>query len=543
MKITVAKNAGFCFGVRRALDITFKVRHRNPGVKIYTLGPIIHNPQVIKAFLNRGIGIIEDPLDPSLKPDDIVIVRAHGIAPEKKATLKARGIKVIDATCPMVLKVHSFIKRATKSCDVIVIIGDKDHPEVDGHLAMAGDKGKVIQGIEDANKTENVERMAVVAQTTFDVSLYKKIITILRGKAHAIDVFGTICESTTGRQKEVGNLAKNHDTFIVVGGRNSANTSRLEEIARSYGKRVIRIEAASELEGIDTKSMSKVAILAGASTPQWVIEECISMLKRVKTGPGLKQTALDHIAYSPICPSLGSLGLAMAAFVFCGLGYNWYILLSVFFLTFSSANRIRQPSQWIRWGICAGIANVFAYMSIGPKGLMLVASVAFLRPLLCIRDVEDYVRSIFGFIVFIIASIVVPLSLARATVHPAIIILGAYIATHYLGIEILKGLKDIERDSIQGKMSMARYLNEPKAILTIEYNIMGMALILFLSFPLKVTPALSYGLIPPLFFLAKGIDICTERRIFDSRLFNIYLQCLWLILPFMGLLWRVTMME
>lgn len=542
MKITVAQNAGFCFGVRRAIDITFRVRQMNPGVKIYTLGPIIHNPQVIKAFSTRGIGIIEDPLDPSLESGNIVIIRAHGIAPEKKAVLKKRGIKVIDATCPMVLKVHSFIKHAAKSCDVIVIIGDKDHPEVDGHLAMAKDKGRVIQGIEDAHKLENVEKMAVVAQTTFDVSLSKEIVAVLRNKAHTVDVFDTICESTTGRQKEVGTLAKNHDTFIVVGGRNSANTSRLEKIALSYGKRVLRIEAASELEGIDTRLIRKVAILAGASTPQWIIEECVSMLKKVEAGPGLKQTILDYIAYSPLCPALGSLGLAMAALIFCGLGYNWYILLSVFFLTFSSANKITEPSHWLRWGIYSLVAVIFAFIATGSKGFILVASVAFLRPLFCLRVVEDYVRSIFGLIVFIIVSIIVPLSLAKATMHSSILILGTYTVIHYLGIEILKGLKNVEKDSIQGIMSMARYIDEPKAILMLEYSIMIMALVLFLSFPLGVTPVLAYGLIPPLFFLAKGIDICTERRIFDNRVFNIYLQGLWLILPFMGILWLFTMM-
>ena len=141
MRITIARYAGFCFGVRRAIDITFKVRQKNPRKKIYTLGQIIHNPQVIEALKKRGIGIVHDIDDDRLKAGNIAIVRAHGIAPDKKQILQSRGVEVIDAACPMVLKVQSIIKKASKTADLVVIAGDKDHPEMDAHLGIAGDKG------------------------------------------------------------------------------------------------------------------------------------------------------------------------------------------------------------------------------------------------------------------------------------------------------------------------------------------------------------------------------------------------------------------
>jgi 4-hydroxy-3-methylbut-2-enyl diphosphate reductase len=141
MKITIARHAGFCFGVRRAIDVTFKIRQKNPGARIFTVGPIIHNPQVIDAISRRGIGIVNDILDPKLKSGDIAIIRAHGISPEKKGFLKERGVRVIDATCPMVLKVHAIIKKAAKNADAIAIVGDRDHPEMEAHLGVAGGKG------------------------------------------------------------------------------------------------------------------------------------------------------------------------------------------------------------------------------------------------------------------------------------------------------------------------------------------------------------------------------------------------------------------
>ncbi|HHO77232.1 MAG TPA: 4-hydroxy-3-methylbut-2-enyl diphosphate reductase, partial [Deltaproteobacteria bacterium] len=129
MKITIARYAGFCFGVRRAIDITFRVRQENPNKHIYTLGQIIHNPQVINTLKRRGIGIIHEINDDRLKSGDIAIVRAHGISPDKKQALEERGVNVIDAACPMVIKVQSIIKKAAKNVDLIVIVGDKNHPE------------------------------------------------------------------------------------------------------------------------------------------------------------------------------------------------------------------------------------------------------------------------------------------------------------------------------------------------------------------------------------------------------------------------------
>jgi 4-hydroxy-3-methylbut-2-enyl diphosphate reductase len=542
MKITIARHAGFCFGVRRAIDITFKVRQKNPGTRLFTVGPIIHNPQVIDALTRRGIGIINDILDPKLTAGDIAIIRAHGISPEKKSLLKERGVKVIDATCPMVLKVHAIIKKAAKNADAIAIIGDKDHPEMEAHLGVAQGRGRPIQTLEDAQNLAPVNRLAVVAQTTFDVGLFKEILKTLREKAEVIDVYDTICRSTVDRQKEVEDLANDHDTFIVIGGRNSANTKRLSEIAANQNRHVYKVESGEQLSNLDTADMHRVAIIAGASTPQWVIEECIDKLRSIDTHAGMQNALLNIVARSPLCPALGSMGVAMAAFVFCGQGYDWKVLLSTFFLAFASVNPMITVRQFVNWSIATGLSLAFGLIGTGLYGGLLIIGVALLRPLMNTIRMTDVLKSLASLVIFMLVSVIVPLGLTHARIAPGVILLAAFVALQYLGSEILIGLKNSERDAIIGRMSLARYLSEARGILFMEYAIMGLALILFLSFPLKIAPALAYGLLPALFFLAKGIDIYNDHLIFDNRLYTAYVRSLWLIVPFMGILWRFTMM-
>lgn len=543
MKVTIARYAGFCFGVRRAIDITFKVRQKNPDKKIYTLGQIIHNPQVIDALKHRGIGIVHDNDDSRLKPGDIAIVRAHGISPEKKKTLQERGIEVIDAACPMVLKVQTIIKKATKNADLVVIVGDKDHPEMDAHLGAAGEKGILVENVEDALKLPHVGRLAVVAQTTFDVAIYKDIIDVLKDKSDVLDISDTICRSTADRQSEVRDLANDHDIFIVIGGKDSANTKRLAEIATKEKRQVIKVETPDQLKDVSIPQSSKVAVIAGASTPHWVIEECIATLKSTHTHMGIENTVLNILATTPLLPSLGAMGIAMAALVFCGQAYEWKVLLTIFFLALASTGPHRKTSrQWPLWAVSTGIAISLALVSAGLVGSLLIIGISLLRPIIDVGGVKDYLRSIYGLVVFILISVIAPLSLTSSPLSPGILMLIAYVSIHYLGVEILLGLKNMERDAIIGRMSLARYVHEENSILILEYAIMGLALVLFLSFPLKIAPALAYGLLPALFFLAKGIDFYNEQVIFDNRMYTVYVQSLWAILPAMGILWKFTMM-
>jgi len=521
--------------------MVLKVRQKNPGVRIYTLGPIIHNPQVIDALKNRGIGSINNPSDPKLKHGDIVIIRAHGVSPGKRAILKTRGVNIVDATCPMVIKVHAIIKNASKDHERILIVGHKNHPEVESHLGVAGDKGVVIQDREDAYALPRVSSAAIVAQTTFDAGLFKEMVSILRQKVDKIDVFNTICESTVNRQKEVAMLAKKHDTFVVIGGRMSANTARLAEIARKHNKRVLRVESARELNNIEISSMDRIAVLAGASTPQWIIEECIDRLESVKKRLKLRQKLVEFLVESPLLSAIGSIGIAMATLVFVEGRFSLGQVIPIFFLSSAASRSISGALGWIMWTFCSVIAVSLGVVFFGGPGAALIGGIAVLRPLLCIRDPDAYLRSIYNLGMFILISMIVPLSTINKPIKFGIVLLLAYTVVHFMGSEILKGLKTIEMDSIKGRGSLVHYMGETKSILLLEYSIMILALALFLSYPLKISPALSYGLLAPLFFLAKGIDFYTDNTIFDTKLFTLYVDGLWLIVAFMAILWQLTM--
>jgi 4-hydroxybenzoate polyprenyltransferase len=203
---------------------------------------------------------------------------------------------------------------------------------------------------------------------------------------------------------------------------------------------------------------------------------------------------------------------------------------------------MRTVRQFFNWSISTGIAITLGLIGVGLTGGLLIAGIALLRPLMNTIAMQDYLKSLYSLVIFILISIIAPLGLVTAPIRPGILLLAAFVVVQYLGSDILIGLKNMERDAIMGRMSLARYLSENKGILFMEYTIMGLALILFLSFPLKITPALAYGLLPALFFLAKGIDIYNDHVIFDNRLYMVYVKSLWLILPFMGILWRFTMM-
>ncbi len=540
MKITIAKHAGFCFGVRRAIDLTFKVREQHPGRRIFTVGPIIHNPQVIEALEHRGIGILKDVDDERLRDGDIAIIRAHGISPAKLDILQQRGVKIIDGTCPMVLKVHSIIRRASQNADIIAIAGDRDHPEMESHLGVAGAKGVLLETVEDVEKLPKVGRIALVAQTTFEVALFKQIANKLQEKAEVLDVTDTICRSTSRRQSEVHDLAKDHDTFIVIGGRNSANTSRLAELATNEGRTVHKVETGEQLKGINTDEMERVAIIAGASTPQWIIEDVIENLKAAGGNLGLRHLLMNIFARSTLCPALGVCGLGMISLAFSQQSYSWDILLIATLLALGSAQPIRNRKGILRWLIFTAAAFMPA-AALGVKSLLLIAAVGVLRPLLDIFNPRVFVSSVYTALICVMSGILLPLTLAGAQFTPGHGLLIIFAAAFTIGSEILNGIKNMEKDAIMGRLSLARFLGEKRAIKYMEYSILGLAIALFVSFPVKLTPVLAYGLIPPLYLLAKGIDIYQDNAIYDNRTYKLYLQSIWLTFPLMGLLWLIPL--
>lgn len=265
-------------GVRRAVETTIGLVEAGKG-KIATFGPLIHNPQVLEMLEKHGVDVI------SAIPEEIsgtVVIRAHGVPPEEKEKLESTGAFVEDATCPRVLKVQAIIARYKKEGFATVIIGDKDHAEIKGLMGYAGDTGQVVSCEREIDNLDLHGPYIIVSQTTQDEALFHALKNKILKRHPDGKVFNTICDSTHKRQEEVRQLCEKVDALIVVGGRNSANTQRLGEIAQGLGCPVFMVESEEDLDLEKIAAFGTVGVTAGASTPNWVINSIVEVLENLK---------------------------------------------------------------------------------------------------------------------------------------------------------------------------------------------------------------------------------------------------------------------
>ena len=312
MKITVAKTAGFCMGVRRAVDMVLDASNL-AGEPIFTYGPLIHNPQVLEMLENKNISRIETIPE---RGEGIVLIRAHGVPPEDEKALKKAGFTVLNATCPRVVRVQEIINRYAKKGYATIIIGDKKHPEVVGLLGYARGNGYTITSMEQLAGLPTFENAVVVAQTTQNTVFYKEIKAWFSQNAPHYEVFDTICGSTEKRQSEVRQLALENDAVIVVGGKASGNTRRLVQVAMETGTLATHIEDASEIDYQALGSAKRIAITAGASTPNWIINDtCARVAANVqKQRPFIRNLVgfRDFLLKTNLLLALGAAGLTYA---------------------------------------------------------------------------------------------------------------------------------------------------------------------------------------------------------------------------------------
>jgi len=279
VKILIAKTAGFCMGVRRAVEIVIDTAHQQDA-PVRTFGPLIHNPQVLKIFEEKGISTEHSVPESGTGS---ILIRAHGVPPSIKTSLASAGFNVIDTTCPRVIKVQTIIRKHAQKGYASIIVGDEDHPEVVGLLGYAGAHGYVADNLQALNKLPEFEKAIIVAQTTQNVHLFDDVRKWASERYPHYKIFNTICDSTEGRQAEVIRITKLVDAIIVVGGHNSGNTQRLSEIARQAGKPVYHIETESELDLDALSSAGCIGITAGASTPNWIIKRVYRKLETLPT--------------------------------------------------------------------------------------------------------------------------------------------------------------------------------------------------------------------------------------------------------------------
>jgi len=537
MKIIVAKTAGFCMGVRRAVEMVLDASKKNKG-SIYTFGPLIHNPQVLKILEEKGIYVIDEIPQ---KGSGTVLIRAHGIPPDKAEQLRNAGFNVIDATCPRVIKVQTIIKNHAKKGYASIIVGDRDHAEVIGLLGYAGEKKVVIGSMEDLNKIPLFEKAIIVAQTTQNTHFFQEVKTWFRAHHPSYQIFDTICGSTEKRQNEVKGLSQTVDAVIVVGGYTSGNTQRLYEIAQKSGKPSFHVEDESQLDLSSLRHAKAIGITAGASTPNWVIRRIYRSLETIPFQAGRRFqkfffSILTILLFSNVYLSLGALCLCYACtrlqgidhFLPHGLIAYFYVQSMHIFnnLTGRRADRYNDPDKALFYdknklilaalAILSAIAGIIMSMASGLIIFLLFLLMSLIGLLYNIRIIS---RGFMGIkserikdipasktILIALAWAMVTTFFAPLSVYGFTTVSSLFVFLWSAGLVFVRtaffDILDMYGDRMVGRETLPIVLGEKSTILILKSTLVILAVTGILASLFQLTTNLGYALsISPVIFL------------------------------------------
>lgn len=582
-RVKLAKTAGFCMGVRRAMDMALDAALKK-SCSLYTYGPLIHNPQVLEILKQKGLKTLEakdiDPtfLNSANEKPITVIIRAHGLPPEEYQNIKNTGVSILNATCPHVGKVQGIIKRYASKGYNIIIVGEKDHAEVIGLLGFAQGRGYIVNSLEEVENLPPLEKVCLVAQTTQDEKKFAELTAAIRQKFAHVEVFNTICESTQRRQKEVMDLAHKVQAMVVVGGKGSGNTRRLAKIAEKAGIPTFHVETEEELDLNELSKFSEIGVTAGASTPNWLILKVVERLKSLSE-PKRISSLLEKfgrlLTISYLLLACGAAFLTFASMLIQGLTpkLSWSIIAALYVFSMHVLNRLadkpserfNQPGRtefYERYGqimIAAGILSAMAaltltwYQGVLPFFLLLAISGLGLlyniplRPrregrLLRYQKLKDIPGSKTIFVALawgIVTSLLPPLA-QEETLRPA-----AYVAFFFSTILVfvrttLYDFKDIQGDLLVGKETIPIVLGKRKTqilvviLLFLLGGILILAPIMGWTSPIAFFFLLSLGYVVIYYFLYReqilGLGFLFEGVVDGSLIFAGILGAIWLLL-------------
>jgi 4-hydroxy-3-methylbut-2-enyl diphosphate reductase len=530
VKILVAKTAGFCMGVRRAVEMVLEAPEKHTG-PICTFGPLIHNPQVLGLLKEKGITVCE-----RIPPEGrgTVLIRAHGVPPEEKQGLAAVGFRVIDATCPRVIRVQTIIRKHAAQGFACIIIGDRDHPEVIGLKGYAGDRGHVAATVEEVRQLPRFAQAIIVAQTTQNTHLYEAVKIWAAGAVPHYKIYDTICDSTEKRQAEVKCLATQVDAVVVVGGRESGNTQRLFEVARHSGKPAFHVETEGELDLDVLTQFRRIGVTAGASTPNWQIRK---VCRTLEAAPFLGITGWRRALYrlqrglllTNIYVALGAGGLAYAAmqlqdlhrFLPHGLVAMLYVLSMHLLnhLTGGDSDRYNDPGRAAfyrryRWPLAAmaiggGAAGLGIALVAGalPFALLLVMSLlglSYNRPILpAFLSGGRYrrIKDIPGSKTFLIAAAwglvttVMPALSENGRIGADTLAVLVWTAGLVFGRTVFFDFQDIQGDRLVGRETLPIALGEQRAMILLKVSLVALVALLPLASVMGLANPLGFLLV------------------------------------------------
>ena len=533
MRVIVAKTAGFCMGVRRAMDILLDAANEKSDGKVYTDGPLIHNPQVLEYLEKRDIHVVRGQTDLS---KSTVVIRAHGITPTRRKEIEDLGAKVCDATCPHVMRVQSIIKKYAAQGYSTVIVGDKGHAEVIGLLGYAEGKGHVVQELDEIEQLPPMDKVCVVAQTTQDRRMFKEAIDRLKKRYSNCESFETICSSTYKRQDEIISLSKTVDAMIVVGGRGSANTTRLVKICESQGTPTFHVETDIELDLSKFKDFNTIGVTAGASTPNWMIKRVVEKIRSYKVNSyekflfGLRSIASFFIG-SCTYVGLGAASMSYASAVLLGIQprLSFCLIAALFIFSMQVLNHfankeavaLNEPARakfyerkqhlFVGLGTAGAVASFIL-------GFMLSKSIFFciflaslfgifyrleiipksLSKIIRYRSLEQIPGSkeIFYSIAWAVSTALIPFLGTRKSFIPSVAIAIAFAFSIAFIRAVVLDIRDIQGDRILGKETIPIAIGKERTKTILIILTASVAVLLFVSSLLGWTTSLGYYLLP-----------------------------------------------
>ena len=574
MKISVAKNAGFCMGVQRAVEMALDASHRHPP-PIYTYGPLIHNPQVLSLLAEKGISVLTEIPE---KASGTVLIRAHGVPPDTKERLEKAGLSVIDATCPRVIKVQAIIQKHAREGYASIIVGDRDHPEVVGLMGYAGANGHVVGRIHDLENLPAFDKAIIVAQTTQNVDFFGAVKKWAKKNFPRYKVFETICGSTEERQSETKRLADAVDAVIVVGGRESGNTQRLVEIVRETGKPACHIETESDLDMELLRNVRHIGITAGASTPNWIIKRIYRIIESLPLEGDkpwkrrlfeIQRIALATNAY--IAVGAGALCYACSVLQNVRNPFPYILISTLYILSMHTLNnltglkeaRYNNPdlalffethkTNMVLAALSSGGIGLFVAASMGILPFVLLLIMTLLGLSYNLQIIPDSVRNArYRCIRDIPGSKTVLISLAWGVVTALFPILSATGAVTWatvptfawaVGMVFVRSaffdVLDMQGDQIVGKETLPILMGKRQAISMLRLTLLFVFVILFLSTAAGILPGLALALILCPFYMAVLISFHRQAYIRPGIRLEFLTESQFLLAGMITLVWNI----
>lgn len=573
MKVKLAKTAGFCMGVRRAINIVLDEAHKKKG-KLYTYGPLVHNPQTIEMLKHKGVEILKKENNVS---DSTIIIRAHGVPPEERAKLKESGNLVCDATCPHVARAHAIIKKEVKEGYKAIIIGDRGHAEVDGLLGYAKENGFVVENAADIDNLPEMDKVCVVAQTTQDRKNFQEIVEKIQTKFSDTRIFDTICDSTNMRQKEALELAKEVDAMVIVGGKNSANTKRLYEISLSTGTPSFHIEDDDELDHLGLEKFENIGLMAGASTPNWVITKVIDRIKYLlKKQRGRMFRTIESICTffleSSLYLSLGAVSMYYAIHALQGFKPSTTMMYIVFFYIFAmhtfnryyerSKNEFSEPARTrffksygkalIAAAFIASLSTLYFSYLLGLKtfflllfsylmGIIYSVRIIPLKPLSFIKykRLKDIPGSKDIFVSVAWAWIIVLIPMFNHDIYfsyESMSVLAFTLVTVFMRSVVFDVVR-IEGDRIVGRETIPIVIGTKHTRTILLFFTLMISIYLILSSMFGLIPSLGYYLIISPIFIIFCLYLFHKQRMQPSRLFEAVIDSNFILTGLIAYVW------